>query len=59
MIVGLWVTIRGFSFVSGWIAQYKQSSKKTLQKTKLYVVVCLVAVAIQINDQVYIHGHNV
>ena len=34
MIIELWVTIRGFSFVSGWIEQYKQSSKKTLQKSK-------------------------
>ena len=34
MIVELWVTIRGFSFVSGWIEQYKQANKKTLQKSK-------------------------
>jgi len=34
MIIKLWVTIRGFSFVSGWIEQYKQLNKKTLQKNK-------------------------
>ena len=34
MIVELWVTIRGFYFVSGWIEQYKQANKKTLQKSK-------------------------
>ena len=34
MIIELWVTIRGFSFVSGWIEQYKQANKKTLQKSK-------------------------
>ena len=27
MIVALWVTICGFSFVSGWIEQYKQTNK--------------------------------
>ena len=34
MIIDLWVTIRGFSFVSGWIEAYKQSNKRNLQKSK-------------------------
>jgi hypothetical protein len=34
MIMDLWINIRGFSFVSGRIEQYKQSNKKNLQKSK-------------------------
>jgi len=34
MIIDLWVTIQGFSFVSGWIEAYKQSNKRNLQKSK-------------------------
>jgi len=34
MIVELWVTIRGFAYVSGWMEQYKQATKKSLQKSK-------------------------
>ena len=34
MLVELWVTIRGFSFASGWIELYKQENKKTLQHSK-------------------------
>lgn len=34
MIIDLWITVRGFAFVSGWIEQYKQSKKKSLQKSK-------------------------
>ena len=30
-IAELWLTIRGFSFASGWVEQYKQESKKSLQ----------------------------
>ena len=34
MLVELWVTIRGFSFVSGWIELYKQEKKENLQRSK-------------------------
>lgn len=34
MLVELWVTIRGFSFASGWIEVYKQENKKSLQRSK-------------------------
>ena len=34
MIVDLWITIRGFSFSSAWIEQYKQANKKTIQRSK-------------------------
>ena len=34
MIVELWITIRGFSFCSAWVEQYKQSTKKTIQRSK-------------------------
>ena len=34
MIVELWVTIRGFSFAGAWMELYKQSTKKTLQRSK-------------------------
>ena len=35
------LNVRGFSFVSGWIEQYKQANKETLG---LYNVVCSVVV---------------
>ena len=34
MIVDLWVTMRGFSFVSAWVEQYKTHCKKMVQKSK-------------------------
>ena len=34
MIVQLWVTIRGFAYASGWMEKYKQTNKKSVQKTK-------------------------
>ena len=34
MIVELWVTIRGFAYASGWMEQYKQAAKKSIQKSK-------------------------
>ena len=34
MIVELYLTIRGFSFASNWIEQYKQSPKESTQKSK-------------------------
>ena len=34
MIVELWVTMRGFSYVSAWIERHKDSTKKTTQKSK-------------------------
>lgn len=34
MIVELWVRIRGNSFTNGWIELYKQSKKKTFQRSK-------------------------
>ena len=34
MIVELWITIRGFSFANSLMELYKQSSKKTVQKSK-------------------------
>lgn len=34
MIVDEWVKIRGFSYASAWIEQYKIAQKKTLQKSK-------------------------
>ena len=36
MICDLWITIRGFSTVSGWLEKYKQTQthKKTVQKSK-------------------------
>ena len=33
-IVKLWITIRGFAFVSGWMEKYKQDKKIALQKKK-------------------------
>ena len=34
MIAELWITVRGFSFVSGWMEEYKQATKRSLQKAK-------------------------
>ena len=34
MIVELYLTMRGFSFASNWIEQYKNSTKKSTQKSK-------------------------
>ena len=34
MIVELYVTIRGFSYASAWIEQYKQLQKKSTQRSK-------------------------
>ena len=34
MISDLWITIRGFSAVSGWFEQYKKAHMKTVQKSK-------------------------
>ena len=34
MMTDLWITIRGFSAVSGWLEQYKQAHTKTVQKSK-------------------------
>ena len=34
LIAQQWITIRGFSFVSGFMELYKQNKKKTLQKSK-------------------------
>ena len=33
-MVDLWVTIRGFSFCSGWMELYKQEAQKSLQRSK-------------------------
>ena len=33
-IVKLWITIRGFAFVSSWMEKYKQDKKIALQKIK-------------------------
>ena len=32
--VELWVTIRGFSFFSGWMELYKQEAQRSLQRSK-------------------------
>ena len=34
MIAELYITIRGFSFASGWIEHYKQEQKKSTQRSK-------------------------
>ena len=34
MIVEIYVTIRGFSKASAWLEKYKQSTKKSTQRTK-------------------------
>eukprot|EP00731_Ephydatia_muelleri_P035022 Em0092g6a len=33
-IVKLWITVRGFAFVSGWMEKYKQDKITALQKKK-------------------------
>ena len=33
-ITKLWITVRGFAYVSGWVEQYKQLKGSTLQKKK-------------------------
>ena len=34
MVADLWMTVRGFSFVSAWIEKFKALNKKTTQKSK-------------------------
>lgn len=34
MVVNQWVKIRGFSYASAWVEQYKTAQKKTTQKSK-------------------------
>ena len=34
MIIQLWVTMRGFAYVSAWVEQYKQEARKCTQKSK-------------------------
>ena len=34
MIIDFWITIRGFAFTSAWMERYKQTQKKTVQKSK-------------------------
>ena len=36
-ITKLWITVRGFAYVSGWVEQYKQLKSSTLQKKRHYV----------------------
>ena len=43
MIVELYLTIRGFSFASNWIGQYKQSAKKAHRNLSLRKNLCSVA----------------
>ena len=33
-LIEMWVTVRGFSFVNGWIELYKQNKKQNLQRSK-------------------------
>ena len=33
-ITKMWITVRGFAYVSGWVEQYKQEQKVLLQKKK-------------------------
>ena len=33
-IIGLWVTIRGFSIARAWLEDYKQKSKGSVSKSK-------------------------
>lgn len=33
-IIGLWVTIRGFSIAGAWLEDYKQKSKSSVSKSK-------------------------
>ena len=34
MMVDLWVTMRGFSYVSAWMERRKQETKKSVQKSQ-------------------------
>ena len=34
MLVKLWITVRGFSFTSAWLEQFKQKKKTGLEKAK-------------------------
>ena len=34
MVVNQWVKIRGFSYASAWVEQYKVAQKQTTQKSK-------------------------
>ena len=34
MLVKLWITVRGFSFTSAWLEQFKQRKKTGLEKAK-------------------------
>ena len=34
LIAEQWVTVRGFSFASSWMEKFKQSNKKSIQKSK-------------------------
>ena len=34
LIIEHYITVRGFSFVSGWLEKYKQANKKSIQKSK-------------------------
>ena len=35
LIIEHYITVRGFSFVSGWLEKYKQANKKSIQKSKI------------------------
>ena len=34
LVTDMWVTIRGFAFVSAWVERHKQLKKKSVQKSK-------------------------
>ena len=34
MVIGMWLTIRGFSYASDWVEKFKLLEKKTKQKSK-------------------------
>ena len=34
MIIDLYITVRGFSFTKSFMEQYKQATKKSVQKSK-------------------------
>ena len=36
MLIDLWVTIRGFSYASSWMEEYKRANKGTVRKSKGY-----------------------
>ncbi len=35
ILIELWITVRGFSFVKSYMELYKQQAKKALQKSKV------------------------